>query len=283
MGCRLLLGDCRTLLPTLPAGSVDVVLTDPPYPHIKREYGYWTEAEWFDLMRAVVPECMRILKPTGSAVFILQPNSERVGRMRTWLWEFMLWVGKEWGIVQDHYWWNTCAFPEAHSIQGKLARPSVKICVWLGPAGCYRNQNAVLLPPDWQLERRKKLQARRRDKGTFPSGQQRDAVRMLAASERRGGVTPFNCLPAGNGSPPELRARKGHPAGTPVRVADYWLRYLCPPGGTACDPFAGSGTVGVAALKQGKSFIGVEALPKYHAIAERRLAAAQPEPGLFAS
>lgn len=85
MTCTILEGDCREVLPTLPSASVDCVITDPPYPHIRRSYGYWTEAEWFDLMRAVVPQCMRVLKPTGSAVFILQPNSERVGRMRLWL------------------------------------------------------------------------------------------------------------------------------------------------------------------------------------------------------
>lgn len=29
--CRLYLGDCRNVLPTLAAGSVDAVVTDPPY------------------------------------------------------------------------------------------------------------------------------------------------------------------------------------------------------------------------------------------------------------
>jgi hypothetical protein len=137
--CRFILGDCLDVLPTLKSGSVDCVITDPPYPMIDRPYGKMTEAEWFAMMRVVVPECMRVLKPTGSAVFILQPNSERVGRMRTWLWEFMLWVGKEWGIVQDAWWWNTAAIPEAHAIQGRLMRTSLKACVWVGPSDCWRN------------------------------------------------------------------------------------------------------------------------------------------------
>ena len=69
-------GDCLDVLRTLPDGCVDVVVTDPPYPCIKREYGYWTEKEWFALMDPVVAECRRVLKPMGSAVFILQPSSE---------------------------------------------------------------------------------------------------------------------------------------------------------------------------------------------------------------
>jgi hypothetical protein len=125
-------GDCTAVLPTMPAASVDAVITDPPYPCIDREYGRWTEEEWFALMRVVVPECMRVLKPSGSAVFILQPNSERVGRMRTWLWEFMLWVGKEWGIVQDAWWWNHAALPVGGAITKGLLRASLKACVWVG-------------------------------------------------------------------------------------------------------------------------------------------------------
>ena len=146
---RLHLGDCRDILPTIPSGTVDVVLCDPPYPHIRRSYGFWTEAEWFSLMRVVVPECMRVLKPRGSAVFILQPNSERVGRMRTWLWEFMLWVGKEWGIVQDAWWWNPAILPNGGANSLGMLRASVKATVWVGPNDCYHNQDDALWEPNW--------------------------------------------------------------------------------------------------------------------------------------
>ena len=37
------------------------------------------------------------------------------------------------------------------------------------------------------------------------------------------------------------------------------------------DPFAGSGTTGVAALRNGRRFVGFERDPKYHAIATKRL------------
>lgn len=127
-GITLYHGDCLEVLPTLPDSSVDCVITDPPYPEISREYGRMSEADWFAMMRVVVPECRRIHTEKGSAVYVLQPNSERVGRMRTWLWEFMAWVGKEFGIVQDVWWWNTTAMPEAHAIQGRLTRPSLKAC-----------------------------------------------------------------------------------------------------------------------------------------------------------
>src|SRR5947209_7339479 len=96
-------GDCRTELKKVATSSVDAVITDPIYPGIDRAYGRISEADWLALMRAVVGECRRVLKPSGSAVFLLQPNYEAVGRMRLWLWDFLLWAARDWNLVQDVY------------------------------------------------------------------------------------------------------------------------------------------------------------------------------------
>jgi DNA modification methylase len=276
---RLFLGDCLDVLPTIESGSADAVITDPPYPEIDRPYGRLTEAEWFDLMRKVVPECMRVLKPTGSAVFVLQPNSERVGRMRTWLWDFMSWVGKTWGVVQDAYWWNTSAMPLSGACEAGLMRPSLKYCVWVGPEDCYRNQKAVLLPES-ESNRRDRLLSRFNDEDA-PSRRRSDTEqvhdnmrRLRAGVVERGGVTPFNVLPVGSSSPAS-GGTFGHGAATPMPLADWWARYIVPPGGVVLDPFCGSGTTGISAVKRGHDYIGVEKMPEYHAIAERRVREAQ--------
>lgn len=69
---RLLLGDVRTVLPTLAASSVDTVITSPPY-YALRNYGVkhqiGLEASvdgWVDELRVVLRDLARILKPTGS-------------------------------------------------------------------------------------------------------------------------------------------------------------------------------------------------------------------------
>src|SRR6185312_5641104 len=134
-------GDCLRVLPSIPDGSIDAVVTDPPYPYVDRDYGHWTEAEWFALMDPVVSHCRRVLKPTGSAVFILQANQEKVGRTRPWLWRFMAKWCEEWNMVQDAWWWNHARSPTVHCSRGNgLMRPSVKAMVWCGPPDCYRNQ-----------------------------------------------------------------------------------------------------------------------------------------------
>jgi DNA modification methylase len=80
----LIHGDCRDELKKLPASSVDAIITDPIYPEVDREYGRISEADWHELMRSVVAEGRRVLKPKGSMVIIIQPNYERLGRMRMW-------------------------------------------------------------------------------------------------------------------------------------------------------------------------------------------------------
>ncbi len=67
-------------------------------------------------------------------------------------------------------------------------------------------------------------------------------------------------------------ARNPHPTCKPVRLFAYLAEFLCPAGGTMLDPFAGSGTTGVAAVQSGRSFIGCELSDEYAAIAEARIA-----------
>jgi hypothetical protein len=269
-------GDATEIMPTLEAASVDCVITDPPYPEISRDYGRMTEAAWHAMMDVIVPESRRVLSATGSAVYVLQPNSERVGRMRPWLWEFMAKWTREWGMVQDAWWWNTAAMPEAHAIQGRLMRPSIKPCVWLGSPACYRDQDAVLWSES-QLNAAKERAARARNLGrvTSPGGHGVSKLTVRDSARRRGGVTPFNVIPTahGCGGSSVVAGAFGHGAGTPFQLCDWWLRYICPPSGTVLDPFIGSGTVGIAAIKRGCRVVGIERMPKYFEVAKTRIAA----------
>lgn len=267
------LGDCVDWLRTLPDGSVDAVITDPPYPEIDRPYGRLTEAEWWALIvEGVVPEVRRILKPTGSAVFILQPNSRKVGSMRGWLFRFQAWACDHWNMVQDAWWWNFTAPPTVHTHRTKgLMRPSLKAAVWLGAPDCYRNQDAVL----WTQSEANKMEDREdRALLVHPSGQSVRRGRCAAVADERGGVTPFNVLPVSNADSQSSAGANGHGAGTPYAVADWWTRYICPPGGLVCDPFTGSGTMALAAIERGCSFVGAEKMPEYYDIALRRIAGA---------
>jgi len=71
-----------------------------------------------------------------------------------------------------------------------------------------------------------------------------------------------------------------HPTQKPIAVMDWVIR-LIPNANTILDPFMGSGTTGVAAVKLGRRFIGIEIEPKYFDIACRRVSEALRQPDLF--
>ncbi len=65
-----------------------------------------------------------------------------------------------------------------------------------------------------------------------------------------------------------------HSTVKPVKLMEYLIKLVCPPGGIVLDPFMGSGTTGVAAVQLGVEFIGIEREAEYVAIAEKRIEAA---------
>jgi site-specific DNA-methyltransferase (adenine-specific) len=66
-----------------------------------------------------------------------------------------------------------------------------------------------------------------------------------------------------------------HPTVKPTDLMAYLLRLVTPPGGTALDPFMGSGSTGKAAMLEAFHFVGIEQDPEYFAIASARTAHAQ--------
>ncbi len=71
----------------------------------------------------------------------------------------------------------------------------------------------------------------------------------------------------------------GHPAPFPVGLPEKILQATLSK--SVCDPFMGSGTTGVAALRAGRSFVGIELEPRYFDIACRRIADEASRPRLF--
>lgn len=68
-------------------------------------------------------------------------------------------------------------------------------------------------------------------------------------------------------------ARNTHPTVKPLSLMRWLCRLVTPPGGVVLDPFAGSGTTGLAALREGFRFVGMEQEAAYVTIARERLSA----------
>lgn len=89
------------------------------------------------------------------------------------------------------------------------------------------------------------------NRGFHPQGSLADLDRQIVAYSPRG------------------KLKFGHPTVKPDDVMDKIMRNVA--GITVCDPFMGTGSTGVAAIKAGKIFTGIEHNPKHFATAVRRL------------
>lgn len=70
---------------------------------------------------------------------------------------------------------------------------------------------------------------------------------------------------------PSERGDSTHPTMKGIKLMRYLCRLVTPPGGTVLDPFAGSGSTGLAALQEGFRFIGIEREAEYVEIARKRI------------
>jgi DNA modification methylase len=190
-----------------------------------------------------------------------------MGEMRLWLWEFMVWAGKEWNLVEDVYWWDFTALPTRGAKRHiGLLRPSVKACVWLGSPNCYRSQDNILWSPSDSMAAKRRSDMALRES---PSGRNWRNDTLSKAVDERGGTTPFNLIPLSTGN---QQGSGGHPAVTPYDLAAWWCRYILPQDGVLLDPFCGSGTMLLAGLDCGASkVIGIEKEAKYLRTAGKRV------------
>lgn len=81
------------------------------------------------------------------------------------------------------------------------------------------------------------------------------------------------CLPGFFEGRSPAAGEREHQTQKPLGVMREVVR-LVRPGGVVLDPFAGSGTTGVACALEGRAFLGVELSEHYAAVARRRIAAA---------
>ena len=72
-----------------------------------------------------------------------------------------------------------------------------------------------------------------------------------------------------------------HPTVKPLSLMMELIELFTDVGDTVFDPFMGSGSTGVACVRLGRNFVGVEKDPRYFAIAQQRIAAATRQPDFF--
>ncbi|WP_419244298.1 DNA methyltransferase (plasmid) [Photobacterium leiognathi subsp. mandapamensis] len=65
--------------------------------------------------------------------------------------------------------------------------------------------------------------------------------------------------------------KNDHPTVKPIALMQWLIKLVTPIGGSTFDPYMGSGTTGLAAIKEGVNFVGIELDNDYFTIAKARI------------
>lgn len=100
-----------------------------------------------------------------------------------------------------------------------------------------------------------------------------DTVRSSTIADRGGASRFFYC---GKATRVERGDGNDHPTVKPVELMRYLVRLITPIGGTVLDQYMGSGSTGVAAVAEGRSFVGIDLDPSHVETARRRIESKAP-------
>lgn len=259
-GVELWLGDCLEILPGL--GSVDMVMTSPPYDGI-RDYGDGFEAG--DCL-PVISLLSERLSPGGVMVWNVADQTVEGSETGTSFKQAL--HAKSCGLrLHDTmiYCKEGVTFPDANRYH-----PAFEY-MFVFSNGAPKQFNGI---KDWK----------NKWGGSKMHGTDRNQDGTTKPINGVGRLVPDFGLRRNWWviSNPYTGETDGHPAPMPYSMAFDHIATWSEAGDTVLDPFLGSGTTGLAAIKQGRKFVGIEVYPPYFDIARRRIEAALKEPNLFA-
>lgn len=243
----LLNGDCLELMPRLPAASVDLVLCDLPYGTTQNKWDVVIPFEplWREYRRvckgAIV---LTAAQPFTSALVMSSPEMFR----HSWTW----------------------IKPRATGFQNAKKMPlraTEDVLVFSLPSPPYYPQGLTRVD---RVCKNSKSAGGGNVRGDLAASSGGGALRTAGATyvqEFTG--YPRNVLEFGLDE-----TLKAHPTQKPVALMEYLIRTYTNPGDTVLDNCMGSGTTGVAAVRTGRKFIGIERDPEYFGIAWSRIASA---------
>lgn len=303
----LLLGDALQTLRTLPAGSVDCIVTSPPYYGL-RDYGTEgqyglesTPAAYVETMRTVFAEARRVLADDGTLWLNIgdsyayppgsagrQGKGQRQGRTFTaearpgtravppknllgipWRVAFAL-QDDGWILRAEVIWAKRNLMPEA--VKDRPTRAHEQVFLFTKQPRYWYDADAI----------------REESTSVAQDAHNQRYARPYEAHTARAATTgqPGNVNSVGIHSRPGRGGRnartvwtisqtpnpQAHFATFPIELPLRCIKAGCRPGGTVLDTFSGSGTTGDAARQLGRKYIGIDLNPAYHDLAKDRFA-----------
>jgi site-specific DNA-methyltransferase (adenine-specific) len=262
---RIITGDCRDALATLPEQSIHCCITSPPYFGL-RDYGIdgqigleQTPEAFVAEMVRVFREVRRVLRDDGTFWLNLGDSYSAGGRGG----------GAEGSIQSNNIGSTTGAVFDAWKVPGfkpkNLLGIPWRVALALQADGWYLRQDIIWHKPNPMPE-----------SVTDRCTKAHEYVFLMAKSERYYFDGNSIRQPSGANQRSVWKVNtkpfKGaHFATFPTELVLPCVLAGCPAGGTVLDPFNGAGTTGLVALSNGRNYCGIELNPEYVEITKQRL------------
>ena len=257
-------GDAAEVLWTLPAGSVHLIVTSPPYADQRRStYGGIHPDDYVEWFMPIAAGLKHVLAPEGTFILNIKEKAvkgerhtyvlELIQEMRRagWLWtEEFIWHKKN---CYPGKWPNRFRDAWERLLQFNLQR-KFKM-----------NQEAVRVPVgEWANGRLRNLSDtdRIRDESNVGSGFGKNISNWVGRSL----AYPTNVLHMATEC-----ANRGHSAAFPESLPDWFIRLFTDEEDLVLDPFAGSGTTLAVAAKLNRRSLGIDVSPEYCSLIRERL------------
>jgi DNA modification methylase len=257
-------GDALDVLRRLPADSVALVLTSPPFAlRRQKAYGNVAPSEYVEWFWPFAQEIHRVLRPDGSFVLELGGAWNRGSGTRSlYQYQLVLRLCEIFHLAQDFYWYNPSRLPtpaEWVTIRRTRVKDAVNMLWWLSKTTEPQADNRRVLKP--YSRSMKRLLRDGYDVAMRPSQHE------IGPHFRRdnGGAIPPNLLEVPNTRSNDEYLRRCRAAGLPIHparfpppVPEFFVRFLTQPGQLVLDPFAGSNMTGQVAQALERRWVAVE-------------------------
>lgn len=242
------LGDCVDLLDDMPAASVDLIFTSPPYFNARPEYSdYEVYEDYLSKMRQIIRKCSRVLNDgrffviNCSHVLIRRASrSESSKRIAVPFDLHKIFIEEGYEFIDDIIWvkpegagWATGRGRRFAADRNPLQYKAVPVTEYVL---VFRKKSNLLI--DWFIR-------------NHPN---RDLVERSKVGDDYERTNIWKIHPKTNSK---------HPAPFPIELAEKVIKYYSFKGDVVLDPFAGSGTVGAACSVHERRFVMFEINPTY--------------------
>lgn len=257
-------GDSLELLKLLPDNSIDLTITSPPYSTMKKyinDPGISPD-EYVDWIMPIIKEIERVIKPTGSFILNINDKVEN-GFRHPYVFDLISRLHKETNLKMfERLFWNKLkGLPNR-----KRFGDRVEFLFWFTKSkDFYFNIDEMRVPYSENSLKRFEKPLKKR----YSRNEGDESLKEY----KEWAPNPNGALPTTlvNISSEVKKISDNHIAVYPIELIDYFIKGSTKPGDLILDPFMGTGTTAISAIKLERNYIGFDIEKEYIDISNMRI------------